>query len=309
MALAQVSHQTNGDDHPDHPSLEGVTICCDKLRLRQWKPCGFTLKQFGEDTIPFTDYYQKRGRNQGRRHVKHEIGHWFGRRGDEGNVWLRCTEGEIVDSITVEFNPQKVARMFQPALWAALDAISPRGDWLVDRYDIAINYPVHRSLLLLDDPTRKADLFSIRPRGPETERTGYRKGSKLKASLYWKTGERKAKGQQTDGDVTRFELQVWPNHGERASNPLRLAGLPDEPWPGGKITVRCLEFNPGSIADPLCSVAAVAARYHGVKFARAKIQQLADKSKREVFDWCVVPEARPSPTDVYKAGWFRVKVG
>ena len=222
MALARVAQKVNPEGRGGPPQVP-VDLKCDKLRLGGWAQV--PVSQVDELQNCFLGGFQwqhvGRGRNRGPRKVTELTAGLFAPRGEEGAGWLRCqwVEGAPAAYLVVEYNPQKVDPIRQRYLGTALAAmdLDPKG-LFVDRFDAAMDYPLPRGYLLLDDPHRNPDLFEVGSEGPQTERTGYRRNSRLKFQLYDKSAERKAAGAEAPDCLTRFEVQV------RKPDPLEGSG-------------------------------------------------------------------------------------
>lgn len=338
MALAQVACKVNFGvvEVP-------VTVKCDKLRLGGWLHCppdkaetigqklwgGFTWSRHAE------------GRRRGPRRVMELSGGLFGPRGEDGSAWLRVqwVEGAPSAYLTVEYNPQKVTESNQVGLGMSLAWLGlPPGGLYVERYDPALDIPLPRGYLLLDDRRRNPDLFEVGPEGPQTERTGFRKGSRLKFQLYDKGAERASAGVEIEVPyLTRFEVQVirpgplddggglfeapdgregpapapggsrlagapaWP----RGFDCLTLGELPHVGYPGGTVTVRALAFDPCTISDLRMSSLAHSARFGGFKAAVHWAVRYLSREKLAVWLGACLPEVSPSPAVAFRRGWRR----
>jgi hypothetical protein len=205
--------------------------------------------------------------------------------------------------LAVELNPAKLSEGDWEAIRASLLALGVRRPW-VERFDFAIDYRVPRGLLVLDDRSRAMDCFGLGAAGPETERTGFRKGSKLKLQLYDKRAERMAKaGVDLGEDCTRFEAQVQP----AGDQDTTLAGLAAFPCPLQSCTVRQFAFDPATLYDPDFAFAALAVRGCGLRTVLATAKRMGWRSdKREQFVEVVVPEVRPSPAALWAREFPRV---
>jgi hypothetical protein len=241
--------------------------------------------------------------------------------------------------LVVEYNPQKVTEPNQVGLGMSLGALGlPPAHLFVERYDPALDIPLPRGYLLLDDRRRNPDLFEVGPEGPQTERTGFRRGSRLKCQLYDKRAERAAAGVDIDAPyLTRFELQVLrpgplddggglfgaadgregPDLASGGSRPsgapawpkgfdcLTLGELPYVGYPGGSVTVRGIAYDPCTIADVRMSSLAHSARFGGFKAAMHWAKHYLSREKLGVWLGACLPEVSPSPAVVFRRGWKR----
>lgn len=292
-------------------AIPPLTPILDKLRLSAPLPEEWDPEKLSEQTLGGIDGWKaRRQRNWGRS----EVTDWAGSllAAGDTSVWVRvrCVVGHP-PQLCVEFNPAKLTayELQSVGLFLWTHGADPDSVW-VDRYDVAFDYRVPRPLLMLDDRLRCMDTFGIGPCGPQTARTGFRKGSRLKAQLYDKGAERASKGVHVDGDVTRFELQVWPlghavTSGSRSwENPPRLSELGGESWPGGAITVRALQYDPATISDDVFACGAALAHY-SMRHARAFVKKRLGVKRLEVWEDSCVGEVRPSPRSVFVEGWRR----
>ena len=217
--------------------------------------------------------------------------------------------------VTAEFNPQQLDRDGWAALCASLRAlgIDDPGTLYVDRYDAAFDYLSPRHNLLLDDRTKMMDMFGIGPRGPQTERTGYRKGSDLKAQLYDKTAEWRGKGCDASMDVVRFELQVSsppplpsaPLYLSKPQDTLTLTDLEHVAYPGDRVTVQAMAFNPLRVADHVYGSLAAYARGMGLRAALGYARHVFSWTSKQRDQWLSVmlPEVDYSPREVFDSRW------
>jgi hypothetical protein len=288
--------------------VEVVGIKLDKLRLS-----GSTMvpgEAFCRHIWGLTSNGVKRTRNFGTRAT---IRNW-GTSGAEprtpGVIYWQHDEreGGIVHAFVVEFNPQKL----DPEGWSSLRrslaelGVSDPGVLWVERYDGAVGFNVPRSLLLLHDPVRKSDHFSVGTCGPETERTGFRKGSRIKHQLYDKRAEAESRGDASGDELTRYEVQVLKPTAEPGGEGdlLRLVDLPGVPWPGGDVEVRAVHWDPQSVADPLYMGLAALARGLSVRCALGEAKRWGwNTTKRERFLSIMLPVIRPDLRSVWAAGW------
>jgi hypothetical protein len=247
----------------------------------------------------------------------------FGPRKVDGSAWLRVQWVEDSSSayLVVEYNPQKVTAPNQVGLGMTLAALglSPAG-LFVERYDAAFDYPLPRGYLLLDDRRRDPDLFKVGPGGPQTERTGFTPGSRLKFQLYDKRAERQSAGVEIEAPfLTRFEVQVvkpgplddegaapfgapsWP----KGYDCITLGELPYVGYPGGSVTVRGIAYDPCTIADVRMSSLTHSARFGGFKPALHWAKHYLSREKLGVWLSACLPEVSPSPAVVFRRGWAR----
>lgn len=289
--------------------------CLDKLRLSAWTVCpasAFLRVCEGRGT-DFRHGGPSRSRNLGKRRRWKTWASWTGDGG--GTVYVQV---EHVESLTVadssqfiiEFNPSKCTRLdfsLIAGLMRALESSAP----VVERVDYAVTYPIPRGLLMLDDRQRAMDMFGVGAWGPETERTGFRRGAPVQFQLYDKRAERLSKGVDIGENATRFELTVNGAYVaglvDAAGKPLhpdglRLRDLPGLPWAGGDVTVRAFTFDPATIHDEVFAWAALACRGLGVRTVLAVAKRLGWRlERREQFLACCVPELGPSPAVVWAA--------
>ena len=328
MALASTPQKVNvsgrarrGLGFPEHGRAPVDTfrasIVCDKLRLGAWI-LGLEPENLRECVWGCANGYVVKGRRRG--HIQPRVGKAFTEaRGVEGMVYFELRDDGLSMSrrLVVEFNPVKLDEGQWRALGLSLRALGvDLGKMWVDRTDGAIDYHAARRVLLLDDRQRLADHFGCGPNGPETERTGFRRGSRLKFQLYDKTAERRAKGVDTVADVTRFEVQVHKPTEHIAASPLiggpaeavdeawRLDRLHLMPWQGGAVTVRCVPFHWLALADPDWRGFLFAARGLGMRYAIRQFREMgwAHRGVQRLVD-CCVPVVMPAPDDVWRAGW------
>ncbi len=339
MALARVSWKVNYGVR-EVP----VTLKCDKLRLGGWLNCPISEAHTIGQRVwgGLTWSRQSDGRRRGSRSVVELSGGLFEPRGEEGSGWLRVqwVEGSSSAYLVVEYNPQKVTEANQIGLGMslALLGLSPTG-LFVDRYDLAVDYPLPRGYLVLDDRRRKPDLFELGPEGPQTERTGFRPGSKLKCQLYDKRAEREAAGVEIEAPyLTRFEVQVikpgpldeapvktkparapdgregpdpaaggsrpsgapaWPKGFDR----ITFGELPYVPYPGGDLSVRAIAYDPCTINDVRMSSLSHMARFGGFKGALHWAVRYLSREKLGVWLGACVPEVVPSPAEAFRRDW------
>lgn len=294
-----------------------ASISCDKLRLGAW------VLGFGPDELQgrvFGCVNSRVGWGRRRGHVKPRVAKaWSEAPGVEGGVFFQLTDDGLSQSrrLVVEFNP---AKMSDSQIWGLAASFRLMGlnlsrFWL-ERVDGAIDYRAPRRVLVLDDRQRLADHFGCGPNGPETERTGFRRGSRLKFQLYDKTAERQAKGADAPADITRFEVQ-WLKPTE-VIHAAPLLGGPDEdeeeawrldrlaelPWPGGPVTVRCLPFHWATLEDPDWRGFLALSRGIGVRYAirQYRLMGWAHRQVEQVID-CCLPVVSPAPDAVWAACW------
>jgi hypothetical protein len=206
--------------------------------------------------------------------------------------------------LIVEFNPAKLTRGDLHLVAGGLKTLAGASRVVVERYDFAMDYALPRGLLTLDDRGREMDCFGVGVSGPQTERTGFRKGSKLKLQLYDKRAELAVRGVTLDEDRARFEVQVLG----RPDGDVFLDELESQPCPLGSATVRAFNFDPATIFDESFALAALAVRGNGMRTVLATLRRMGwRKSRRDQFEACVVREVDPSPSQLW-ASHFRDSV-
>jgi len=289
------------------------SLSCDKLRLAA-TCCGLSSLDDFPILGGLSAVGRRRCRNQGDRASWRWYGHAFQSRGVDGAcvVHLDCVEGQS-SVLSLIFNPNKVGPADQVELGRVLArlGVDPSGETCyVDEYAMAFDYPVERRRLLLDSGTCVADQFGLTATGPQTERVGFRKGSRLRVQLYDKSAERASVGESTGGPVTRFEVTVWPRvshpYGERAvEESIWLRELGDQPWPDTSCVLRYVGVDPDAMADPLASLAVAAARSYGVRFMRSRLRAIpgVPESFVSMVCACLVGEVDPSPASVHPSCW------
>ena len=282
-----------------------LSVHLDKLRLTCWVQ-GVSPGDLRERVLGAHGSKVRRGRNFGAREVTVEQV-WNSPPRSDGGVYfeLRSGEGPMSSRLVIEFNPAKVTSSDWLAVAGAavLCGVSLPDRLFVERYDVAFDFDAPRRVLLLDDRKRLADHFNVGAFGPQTERTGYRKGSPIKHQLYDKSAERQAKGADCRYGVTRYEVQVFkpaefaplPLLGDGGGAP-RLVDLASLPWPGGDVTVRCVPFHPMRVADVVWGSLIASARGMGLRYAvnMAKVLGLSSEKRHRWLD-CAVPEVDHSP--------------
>lgn len=298
----------------EYPFL-GLTV--DKLRLGAW--VRVQPAKLGEHVWGCHNFYVQKGLRRGG--VQPMVGKaWTAAPGEPGGVYIQLTDDGRCSSrrLVVEFNP---AKMDEDVGWYGLGVTlrklgvpaSLRGVW-VDRVDAAFDWEAPRCALFLDDRHRMADFFGLGPRGPQTERTGFRRGSRRKFQLYDKTAERKASGAgDVRADVTRFEVQLLkPDRpmlplvdGADGTEALPVVGLADLGWPGGDVTVRCLPYHPMGVEDFRFAAFLAMCRGLGV---RAAVRWARDRLgvRHSIVDdwlWLGCPEVCPSPRLMWARHW------
>jgi len=298
MGLARVGQTCNVD-------LLGVYL--DKLRLEFASTCAGDLLA---DVPGIQNIHVGAGLRRGSYAVRKTTG-WIGDRFAEGVVYFQVgqIEGAGTCHVVVEFNPRKVAASVAAGVGRWLRRVSHDilAVW-VRRYDVAIDYRASRPVLLLDDVSRKSDRYGCGPHGCETERTGYRIGSKTRFQLYDKRAERRARGGDDPGDVVRFECQRLPASDVRGQprdggDTLRLGDLGSVECPFGAVTVRCIERDPWTIADVPMAMLNRLAVLGGVREAKAWARRCLSPARLETWSSCVLPEVCPSPREAFQRFW------
>ncbi|MGB3468666.1 MAG: hypothetical protein WBA74_25500, partial [Cyclobacteriaceae bacterium] len=184
-------------------SPKPIRVLVDKLRLAVYAPT--TVEAFADTVAGVRSSRVGKSRRGDPRAQA-----WTKPPKHEGGVYYQCDKPGVLTGNSclciAEFNPQKLddegleqlATTFRA--WGVQDAKT----LFVDRYDAAFDYIMPRHHAMLDDPGRLLDMYGIGRRGPQTERTGYRSGSKLRAQIYDKTAERSGSGEKVVKDLTRF---------------------------------------------------------------------------------------------------------
>ena len=191
--------------NPPHP-LVGVDL--DKLRL--WGLTDVKLEDASEHVYGCQASRIVNGRRRGAFQPR-TFKAWTESPGVEGGIYVQLQDVRTHSrELVVEFNPAKMSDVQYKSLLYTLQAfgITDLGSMVVERYDVAFDYQCDRSLLLLDDRVRLMDLFGCGRKGPETERTGFRRGSREKHQLYDKTAERRSKGCDARENITRYEVTI-----------------------------------------------------------------------------------------------------
>ena len=238
----------------------------------------------------------------------------------EGGVYYQCDKLPFLPSgsslIVAEFNPAKL----DDAGWAFFGAtlakmgVTDPDTLFVDRYDAAFDYLAPRPHLMLSDMRRVMDLFGVSRNGPETERTGFRRGSDLRSQLYDKTAERASTGSQCVKDLTRFELMVSspapvstdaPLYGSGPSDVLCLGDLHLAGYPGRDITVRAVAFNALRVADHVYGSLAAYARALGLRAALGYARKVFGLNAAQRAQWLdtLLPELDNAPRIVWPQRW------
>lgn len=309
VALAQTAQ----NETHDSVGPLSASISCDKLRLacipRHKLTRGSILPPVERMMGGGLHYSARPGRNWGEQAVTKHVACLFGKPEDHGVAFVEFHQyGDGVvgrDKLVVEFNPNKV---FGDNLQFLTNWFVPRAgwgwsDWWVERHDVAFDYAAPRHVFALDDPSRKLDMFGVGPTGPETERTGYRRGSKLRAQVYDKGAEN-----GTGELLTRFELQVNASvehhYGKRKVVEWpRLFEIPGLGWPAEGVNLTF--FGHGLI--PRCLnlewLLTMHARAYGVRGAMAFARNLLGEKRRKIWRAEMVREVDPAPKDLYRAGW------
>lgn len=325
MALVGYASKTNlirrGWSHDRGQPPEPIPIQslhCDKLAIGTWL---LIPPRMAEPLISgLFNAKHGQGRRRGHKRV-YRSQYWTAPPKSEGGIYtqIEVGDGDSSSKLRIEYNPAKMTTESWNHLHTTLKNLritDPRAMW-IDRYDAAFDYQVRRRQVILDDRKRKVDNLECGPWGPETERSGYRRGSLLKAQIYDKIAERRAANPDADpgaGHLSRFELQVIkpepitsaPMYGRvPCPDRMQVGDLPYASYPGGDITVRCLYFHPLRVADPLHSSLTLAARGMGVRFALnyAKQSGISGEKRREFMD-TMMPEVNPSPGQVWAKRWM-----
>ena len=92
---------------------------------------------------------------------------------------------------------------------------------------------------------------------------------------------------------------AWP----KGYDTLTLGELPWAPWPGGKVTVRAIAFDPCTIADVRMSSLTHCARFGGFKAQRHWAKRFLSPHKLAVWLASCVPEVKPTPAEVFRRQW------
>lgn len=284
-----------GMDQKPVPLLHRVSL--DKLRVVWVTTAG---PECLESVWCRSNLYPARPTGYGGRTLKARA--WSGDRGDEGVVYYehRRVEGGRLGTILVEFNPCKVDVLGQWGIchWLRSLNLKPWMGW-VERFDVAIDYVAGRSTLLLDDPVRLSDRFGCGPKGCETERTGFRAGSRLRLQLYDKAAERSSRGfEGVAAGLTRFEVSVRPE-----VDALVLRDLPAASWPCARETVRWAPFEPELVESNVERLLLWLALSSSMRQCRAEAKLCLCPRKRDVFFGSVLPEVHPAPVDAFRVHW------
>jgi hypothetical protein len=220
---------------------------------------------------------------------------------------VNAIEGMSTHNAVAEFNPAKMGLSDWNSLAMTLGIQGVDFDrvW-VERVDAAFDYSIVRRALVLDDRKRKSDFFSAGASGPETQRTGFRRGSRLKQQLYDKTAERRSAGMDVRGIVSRFEVQTWPLNAtpDGLNAPLPLSSLVTLPYPGDA-TLRLAPFHWGRVDRPEVAGFIALALGQSVRTARRFMMDVVGWHVRRVDELVdqVLPPVQPSPTAVWSDLW------
>lgn len=293
MALAEVAGK---------PLLKSRGVLLDKLRVSCWTMAD--PDQLVSSVFGLSNKRTGKGRRIGDfQPLVWEA--WSGERGADGVVYYRITDvpGMVASSsrrVSVEFNPQKIAPVFQEPIgeWLRAAGGSPESVW-VERFDAAFDYTGPRGACVLDDPQRKSDRFECDHWGCESERSGYRRGSKMKFQVYDKTAERAAAGVELPDPVVRFECQWWNPDGVA----ITLPDLASMAWPFGRATMRHCICEPSRIADHVLRLLTRIAIAGSLRMARNEAKLCCSAERKAQFLNCIFPEPHPSPRDVWASSW------
>ncbi|MGB3468667.1 MAG: hypothetical protein WBA74_25505, partial [Cyclobacteriaceae bacterium] len=163
-------------------------------------------------------------------------------------------------------------------------------------------------------------------RGPQTERTGYRSGSKLRAQIYDKTAERSGSGEKVVKDLTRFEfavskpqIQVSPLFEGRlgvgggfqqgvttdAERAVTLGDLEHLEYPAPAITMRACAYSPLKVANHVYGSLAAYARGLGIRAATGYAREVFNLTYSQRLQWLdtLLPELDHSPRKVWSSAW------
>lgn len=274
------------------PQLE--TIWCDKLRLLTI--CGG--REFSEGVIGAGWSPWRAGRRRGHLASETRIAGELG----SGVMWTeRRFEGLSQTELRVEFSPFRQS----PGAMAVIGTMLRGRKVWVERCDVAFDLRgVERCRLRLDPGRMKLDHIGMTPRGPETERVGFRKGSKRKAQLYDKRAERLARGVEVADPWVRFELQAWaPFDIGGESRDVLLGELGDIECPiPPDVTVRGLA-GPDGFGDQRYLALASVAFLHGTRVAENAARQILGPKYRDQLRFVAFPELDPSPREVFSLKW------
>ena len=322
MGLVGERQKLNLQTIPRHvqvsPFVPLAGVLLDKLRLSAY--VSHKCEEVGPLLPELRSYRVAKARKRGHFQPLQFRG-WTKPPKSDGGVYVQVEELGSLPSgknmLTVEFNPQKLNSLEWDQLVTYLYrlGVPDIGGMYVDRYDVAFDYLVKRRYLCLDDRTRKLDMFGVGPAGPETERTGFRRHSDLKAQLYDKTEERRSAGSEDKrGDVVRFELQVLnpepsaytsPLFGERPTDRLLLRDLEYVTYPGGSITVRACGFAPLRVANHVYGSLAAYARGLGLRAALGYAKRVFGLTSKQRDQWLYVmlPELDTAPRSMFLSRW------
>lgn len=323
MGLAGEAQKVNLRPDPLHrvrnadPSCRVLAVDVDKLRLSFYS--SVTVEAFGDAVVGALSSKVGLGRQRGRMVVP-RCQAWTKPPKVEGGVYWQCDRHDVLPSsaclVAAEFNPQKLEDDQWDKLGASLRALGVEdvGSVYVDRYDGCVDYAARREALLLDDRRRLMDMFGIGRKGPETERTGFRAGSRLRAQLYDKTAERRSKGYDAVDGVVRFELMVGrpgpvdpaaPLYGHAPSDALLLRDLGRVPYPGGDITVRCMAYNPLRVMNHVFGSLAAYARGVGLRSAIGYSRDVFQFTAAQRDQWLstMLPVLDHAPSAIWSRLW------
>ena len=290
-----------------------VRVVCDKLRLSSY--VRITPDEFA-DTVH--DARSSRVGKSRRGVPRAQV--WTKPPKVEGGIYYQLDLPPYLPSgrglAVAEFNPQKLGDEGWASLGVTLRAwgVEDPGRLYVERYDAAFDYLEPRHHVMLDDPARLLDMFGIGRRGPQTERTGYRSGSKLRAQVYDKSAERMRVGDKCVANLTRFELAVSspppldapaPLYDHKPGDALILADLPGIAYPAPNITVRACAYNPLRVANHVYGSLAAYARALGVRAATGYARSVFGLTHSQRLQWLdtLLPEFGNAPRAVWSERW------
>ena len=136
---------------------------------------------------------------------------WDSPRGTPGGLHLRVTDTGTERIVTAEYNPQHAAWKWEHTMGPLADLVEvDLAEWWVARADVAFDIPEERRRFTLEGKSRrKVELYL--PSGGAIETANLRATSKYPGVIvYDKAAERKAKGIEIDGPLTRIEVRVKP---------------------------------------------------------------------------------------------------
>jgi len=322
MGLAWDAQKLNPHRSPRYraanPDLPIIGLQVDKLRLGFYSstPC----TDFAASVVALVSSRLGQGPRRGNMRPLQFRG-WTKPHRVEGGVYWQADQQLSMPSgssyVVCEFNPQKLDGDQWQALRDSLAALGVTDvrSVFVERYDAAFDYCSPRHNVILDDRRRLVDMFGVGRKGPQTERTGFRKGSPLKAQLYDKTRERRDKGVDGRDNVSRFELMVIkpgpaddspaPLYGFKPSDALVLGDLGRVGYPGGDITVRAIAYHPLRVANHAFGSLTAYARGLGLRAAlgyAVDVFQLKSSQRQQWLD-TFLPQLVHSPPDVFRSSW------